>query len=52
MGAVAHVHKLNTQKAEAVELWVQDQPGLHSEFQISLHITASSCLKQIKRSVT
>ena len=41
-----HAFNPSTLEAEAGEsLWVQGQPGLHSEFQDSLGYTEKPCLK-------
>jgi hypothetical protein len=49
---VAHIFNPSTQKAEeGTSLWVQDQPGLQSEFQASQGYTEKPVLnKQINRS--
>lgn len=36
----------STQKAGAVDLWVQDQAGLHSEFQTSQNHTVRTYFKE------
>lgn len=38
----------STQKAGAVDLWVQDQAGLHSEFQTNQSHTVRTCFKERK----
>lgn len=34
LGVVAHTCDLDTQETKADGLWVQGQPGLHSDFQL------------------
>ena len=50
-GGVVHTFNPSTQEAEAGgSLWVQDQPGLHSEFQDSQGCyTEKSCLEKKKK---
>jgi hypothetical protein len=43
---VVHISKPSTQEAEEGGLQVQDQLGLHMEFQASLRYRARPCLKK------
>jgi hypothetical protein len=46
LGVVAHIFNTNIWEAGADRsLWIQDQPGLGSEFQVSQGNIATFCLK-------
>ena len=47
-GVGAHAFNPSTWEAEAVDFWVQGQPGLQSEFQDSQGYTEKPCLEKTK----